>query len=67
MSYANVVVKILVKMKKMLGPHLRESSIFNAFVVRPEGLEPPTNWFEASDSIRLSYGRKEGNVLLEPI
>jgi hypothetical protein len=25
--------------------------------VRPEGLEPPAYWFEASRSIRLSYGR----------
>jgi hypothetical protein len=26
-------------------------------VARPEGFEPPTNWFEASYSIHLSYGR----------
>ena len=26
-------------------------------MVRPEGLEPPAYWFEASRSIRLSYGR----------
>ena len=26
-------------------------------VVRPEGLEPPTLWFEARCSIQLSYGR----------
>jgi hypothetical protein len=26
-------------------------------VVRPEGLEPPAYWFEASRSIQLSYGR----------
>ncbi len=26
-------------------------------LVRPEGLEPPAYWFEASRSIRLSYGR----------
>jgi hypothetical protein len=25
--------------------------------VRPEGLEPPAYWFEASRSIQLSYGR----------
>ena len=26
-------------------------------MVRPEGFEPPANWFEASCSIQLSYGR----------
>jgi hypothetical protein len=26
--------------------------------VRPEGLEPPAYWFEASRSIQLSYGRR---------
>lgn len=26
-------------------------------MARPEGLEPPAYWFEASRSIRLSYGR----------
>jgi hypothetical protein len=30
-------------------------------VARPEGLEPPTLWFEARCSIQLSYGRA-GNV-----
>ncbi len=25
--------------------------------VRPEGLEPPTTWFEARYSVQLSYGR----------
>ncbi len=29
-------------------------------MARPEGFEPPTNWFEASYSIQLSYGRLEG-------
>ena len=24
-------------------------------MARPEGFEPPTNWFEASYSIQLSY------------
>ena len=28
-------------------------------MVRPEGLEPPAYWFEASRSIQLSYGRRE--------
>ena len=28
-------------------------------MARPEGLEPPAYWFEASRSIRLSYGRVE--------
>ena len=26
-------------------------------MARPEGLEPPTTWFEARYSIQLSYGR----------
>jgi hypothetical protein len=29
------------------------------FLARPEGLEPPAYWFEASRSIQLSYGRVE--------
>jgi hypothetical protein len=28
-------------------------------MVRPERFELPTNWFEASYSIQLSYGRVE--------
>jgi hypothetical protein len=28
-------------------------------LVRPERFELPTNWFEASYSIQLSYGRVE--------
>ena len=27
-------------------------------MARPEGLEPPTTWFEARYSIQLSYGRE---------
>jgi hypothetical protein len=30
--------------------------------VRPEGLEPPAYWFEASRSIQLSYGRTVPSV-----
>ncbi len=30
-------------------------------LVRPEGFEPPTYWFEASRSIRVSYGRATGS------
>ncbi len=30
-------------------------------LARPEGLEPPTNWFEASYSIQLSYERGKGD------
>ena len=29
-------------------------------MARPEGLEPPTTWFEARYSIQLSYGRVVG-------
>ena len=32
------------------------------YEVRPEGLEPPAYWFEASRSIQLSYGRHEERV-----
>jgi hypothetical protein len=31
-------------------------------MVRPEGLEPPAYWFEASRSIQLSYGRLREDV-----
>lgn len=30
--------------------------------VRPEGLEPPTPWFEARCSVQLSYGRSETEI-----
>jgi hypothetical protein len=33
-------------------------------MARPEGLEPPTNWFEASYSIQLSYERVDGGSRL---
>ena len=33
-------------------------------MVRPEGLEPPAYWFEASRSIQLSYGRLSGRTIL---
>lgn len=29
------------------------------YLARPERFELPTNWFEASYSIQLSYGRME--------
>jgi hypothetical protein len=35
-------------------------------VVRPEGLEPPAYWFEASRSIQLSYGRGLMSVVHAP-
>ncbi len=35
-------------------------------MARPEGLEPPAYWFEASRSIRLSYGRVRLIVALPP-
>ena len=31
-------------------------------LARPEGLEPPTPWFEAKCSIQLSYGRAAGII-----
>ena len=31
-------------------------------MARPERFELPTNWFEASYSIQLSYGRVEGGL-----
>ena len=42
----------------MTGGELNVSILeSNSYVVRPEGLEPPAYWFEASRSIQLSYGR----------
>jgi hypothetical protein len=35
-------------------------------MVRPEGLEPPAYWFEASRSIQLSYGRTPERFYREP-
>ncbi len=43
------------------GEPVTETAAINCFnereVARPEGLEPPAYWFEASRSIQLSYGR----------
>ena len=33
-------------------------------VAHPEGLEPPTLWFEARYSIQLSYGRMDWNYTI---
>ena len=33
-------------------------------MARPEGFEPPTNWFEASYSIQLSYGRPARGAMM---
>ena len=35
-------------------------------LARPERFELPTNWFEASYSIQLSYGRVEGDLFQLP-
>ena len=35
----------------------------NSFFARPEGLEPPTAWFEARNSIQLSYGRLDAKMI----
>ena len=34
-------------------------------MARPERFELPTNWFEASYSIQLSYGRVEAGLYLD--
>ena len=42
-------------------------AFFGAWVellARPEGLEPPTPWFEAKCSIQLSYGRAAGIIAI---
>jgi hypothetical protein len=35
----------------------------SCILARPEGLEPPTTWFEARYSIQLSYGRVFGMLM----
>ena len=38
----------------------------SSLLVRPEGLEPPTPWFEAKYSIQLSYGRVDESYRKQP-
>ena len=47
-SVANFVAKIHFSREAMRDSHRRMAD--------PEGLEPPTPWFEAKCSIQLSYG-----------
>ena len=42
----------------------REKRWGTLWEVRPEGIEPPTSWFEARRSVRLSYGRTWKRVQL---
>jgi hypothetical protein len=47
----------------MAGCHGAEVKTgFSKKMARPERFELPTNWFEASYSIQLSYGRVEGGL-----
>jgi hypothetical protein len=45
----------------MIVPMIKPGNEFSVGeeMVRPERFELPTNWFEASYSIQLSYGRVE--------
>jgi putative transposase len=43
--------------KRLNLNNLTKPSSGLATLVRPEGIEPPTSWFEARRSVRLSYGR----------
>ena len=45
------------RITNLVGWGKRECLSMRRQVVRPEGLEPPTLWFEARCSIQLSYGR----------
>lgn len=36
-------------------------------MAHPEGFEPPTAWFEAKDSIQLSYGCSQINNTIKSI
>src|SRR5882762_3950088 len=42
---------------RLRNPFSRKSFNLKGFLARPERLELPTYWFEASRSIQLSYGR----------